>query len=66
MGSDVSQLKRQAAERAVEFIESGMVVGLGAGSTAAFVVLRIAELLRGGQLRDVLGMPCSRRVEAEA
>lgn len=58
--------KQEAAERAVEFVESGMVVGLGAGSTAAFAIRRIAELLRQGRLRDVVGIPCSSEVEATA
>lgn len=58
--------KRQAAEKAVERVTSGMVVGLGHGSTAAYAVLRIAALLRDGTLTDVLGVPCSRRVEEEA
>jgi ribose 5-phosphate isomerase A len=58
--------KQEAAARAVEFVESGMVVGLGAGSTAAFAVRRIAELLRQGQLRDVVGIPCSSDVGATA
>src|SRR4051794_40937814 len=58
--------KEEAALRAVEWVESGMVVGLGAGSTAAFAVRRIAELLRQGQLRDVVGIPCSRDVGATA
>jgi ribose 5-phosphate isomerase A len=66
MSSDITQLKRKAAERAVEYVELGMVVGLGAGSTAAFAVRRIARLLREGQLHDILGVPCSRQVEAEA
>ena len=67
--SQAEQLERQkqrAAERAVEFVESGMVVGLGSGSTAAFVVRRIAELLRQGQLRDIVGIPCSSTTEASA
>jgi ribose 5-phosphate isomerase A len=63
---DVADLKRQAAERAVEYVESGMVVGLGEGSTAAFAVRSIAHLLREGDLRDILGVPCSRKVEAQA
>jgi ribose 5-phosphate isomerase A len=60
------QFKQQAAERAVDFVESGMVVGLGHGSTAIFAVRRIARLLRDGQLRDILGVPCSRQVEQDA
>ena len=59
MGVDVVQLKRRAAERAVDFVESGMVLGLGHGSTAIFAVRRIAELLRTGMLRDTLGVACS-------
>jgi ribose 5-phosphate isomerase A len=59
-------LKQQAAEKAVEFVESGMVVGLGHGSTAVFAVRRIAELLQGGELKNILGVPCSTQVEAEA
>jgi len=63
---DLSQLKRQAGEYAATFVESGMVVGLGHGSTAIFAVRRIAELLRIGELKDILGVPVSFQVEAEA
>jgi ribose 5-phosphate isomerase A len=51
--------KRAAAERAVELVQSGMVVGLGTGSTAIFAVRRIGQLLRAGQLHDVVGVPTS-------
>jgi len=64
--TDVAFLKRQAAERAVAYVEPGMVVGLGEGSTAAFAVRRIAQLLREGDLHDILGVPCSCKVEARA
>lgn len=63
---DNSKLKQQAAERAVEFVRSGMVVGLGHGSTAIFAVRRIAQLLHEGQLHDILGVPCSRQLEEDA
>jgi ribose 5-phosphate isomerase A len=63
---DVIGLKQQAAERAVEFIESGMVIGLGHGSTTIFAVRRIAELFQAGTLKEILGVPCSTQVEAEA
>jgi ribose 5-phosphate isomerase A len=58
--------KQEAAARAVEFIESGMTVGLGAGSTAAFAVRRIAELLHQGRLHDIVGIACSRQVGTTA
>ena len=66
MNADTPQPRQQAAERAVEFVKSGMVVGLGHGSTAIFAVRRIAELLHEGQLQDILGVPCALQVEAEA
>ncbi len=59
-------LKQQATEHAVTFVEVGMVVGLGASSTAVFAVRRIAELLGAGTLRNIVGVPCSMPVEAEA
>jgi ribose 5-phosphate isomerase A len=61
-----AQLKQQAAERAVDFVESGTVVGLGHGSTAIFAVYRIAQLLHSGQLKNILGVPCSVHVQKEA
>lgn len=64
--SDTARFKRQAAERAVESIQPGMVVGLGSGSTAAFVVQRLAALREEGQLLDVRGVPTSRATEALA
>lgn len=63
---NVETLKRQAAEGAVEFVRSGMVVGLGHGSTANLAILRILSLLRAGELSDILGVPCSLQVETEA
>jgi len=63
---DIAKLKQQAARYAVGFVESGMVVGLGHGSTAVLALRRIAQLLREGRLRDILGVPCSLRVEEEA
>ena len=64
--SNTKRLKQEAAEQAVDFVESGMVVGLGHGSTAIFAVRRIAHLLRSGELKDIHGVPCSIHVEKEA
>jgi len=65
-GDQIRRMKRAAAERAVDFVKPGMVVGLGHGSTAVFALRRIAELLRSSRLTDVLGVPCSSHVEGEA
>src|SRR5512147_1938589 len=59
-------LKQAAAERAVDFVQSGMVVGLGTGSTAIFATRRIGALLRAGTLRDIAGFPTSKATADEA
>ena len=58
--------KRQAAEYAAQFVASGMVVGLGTGSTAIHATRRIAALLRAGTLHGVVGFATSRAVWKEA
>ena len=63
---DIGKLKQQAAEYAVKFVTSGMVVGLGHGSTAIFAIHAIADRLKTGQLKDIVGIPCSRQVEEAA
>lgn len=63
---DIVQLKQQAAEYAVQFVTSGMVVGLGHGSTAIFAVRAIAARLATGELKDIVAIPCSRQTEADA
>ena len=64
MNVDRDQLKRAAALRAIDEIENGMVVGLGTGSTAAFVVEGLAARVAAG-LR-VVGIPTSERTAAQA
>jgi ribose 5-phosphate isomerase A len=61
-----TELKRQAGYRAVDFCHSGMIVGLGHGSTAIHALRCIAQRLREGHLHDILGIPCSRQVESDA
>lgn len=53
------ELKKQAAHRAVEYAKSGMVLGLGTGSTTAFAIDRIGELMKKGELKDIVGVPTS-------
>jgi ribose 5-phosphate isomerase A len=53
------ELKRAAAQRAADYVQHGMVVGLGSGSTAAYATLAIAERLRDGVLRDIVAVPTS-------
>ncbi|MEE8409106.1 MAG: ribose 5-phosphate isomerase A [Myxococcota bacterium] len=59
-------LKKQAAVTAVERVRSGMVLGLGTGSTTAFAVERIGEMWQAGELEDVVGIPTSERTAEQA
>lgn len=58
-----NELKKRAAVHAVDFIESGMVIGLGTGSTANYAIKHIGEKIRSGKLRNVVGIPSSERSE---
>ena len=58
--------KRQAAERAVEWVEPGMVVGLGTGTTAVWAVRRIGERLADGTLHGIVGVPTAKATAEEA
>jgi ribose 5-phosphate isomerase A len=46
--SDLNKEKKAAAQKAVGFIESGMLVGLGTGSTVRFMIESLAEKIKNG------------------
>ena len=53
-------LKKEAAEYAVRYVESGMTVGLGTGSTAIFAIRQIGAMLQSGKLKNIVGFATSR------
>jgi ribose 5-phosphate isomerase A len=57
--TDEDRFKQQAAERALDYVQSGMRLGLGTGSTASFLLHGLADRLRDGRLHDVAGVPTS-------
>jgi len=59
MAATQDELKQQAALKAVEYVKSGMKLGLGTGSTAALAVARIGELMKAGTLKDIVAVPTS-------
>jgi ribose 5-phosphate isomerase A len=63
---NINELKRLAAEKAVEEIESGMIVGLGSGSTFKFALERISQRIKTGELKNILGIPSSIETEKDA
>jgi len=60
------RLKKLAAEKAVDEISSGMIVGLGTGSTVQFALEKISEKLKKGELKDIRCIPSSHRTADEA
>jgi ribose 5-phosphate isomerase A len=52
-------LKQQAAREALQHVHSGMILGLGSGSTAAYFVDMLGQALRDGRLHDIAGVPTS-------
>ncbi|MEO0484617.1 MAG: ribose-5-phosphate isomerase RpiA [Pseudomonadota bacterium] len=68
MGAELSPIDRAkfvAAKRAADFVESGMRVGLGTGSTAAWLVRCLGELVREDGLK-ITAVPTSARTAALA
>ena len=47
----------------MEAIESGMIVGLGTGSTTSFALIRIAGRIQSGDLKNIIGISTSIRTE---
>ena len=58
--SPIDKAKFVAAKRATEYVEDGMRVGLGTGSTAAWMVRCLGEMVREGGL-NIKGVPTSTR-----
>ncbi len=52
-------MKKQVGYTAADRVKSGMVVGLGTGSTTAFAIQAIGERLASGDLKDIKGIPTS-------
>lgn len=61
------ELKKMVGYKAVDdYVKSGMVVGLGTGSTAYFAVERLGQLLKDGTLKDIVAIPTSIRTKEQA
>ncbi len=57
----ILNLKKMAGEKAAEYVQNGMALGLGTGSTVRYFVERLGELV--GEGLDVVGVPTSKRTE---
>src|SRR4051812_12945247 len=62
--TDPTALKRAAAARALDFVQDGMKLGLGTGSTADLFLELLAERINDGQ--SIVGTPTSERTAAKS
>ncbi|MDP4550654.1 ribose-5-phosphate isomerase RpiA [Alkalihalobacillus macyae] len=53
--------KQLAGEKAASYVQNGMVVGLGTGSTVYWTILKIAEMVQNGL--SITGVPTSKETE---
>lgn len=61
--TDLEALKKEAAIRAVELVQSGNRVGLGTGSTAKYAIEEIGRKLAAGELTGIVGVATSEASE---
>lgn len=67
MALSQDELKKMVGYKAVDdYVKSGMVVGLGTGSTAYFAVERVGQKLKSGELKNVICIPTSERTKEQA
>ena len=58
------EMKKLAAEKAVEYIEDDMIVGLGTGSTVEYALIKLGEMVKKGL--KIQGIPTSLRTKKSA
>jgi ribose 5-phosphate isomerase A len=61
-----AEAKKRAAAKAVEHIESGMILGIGSGTTTAEAIKIIGERLKEGEIKNIKGVPTSYQSIQEA
>ena len=66
MTNDAEGLKRRSAEAALGQVKSGMVLGLGTGSTVAHLLDALGKALASRALTDIVGVPTSVQTERRA
>ena len=59
-------MKKIVAEAAIKEVESGMILGLGSGSTAALMIKSLANEIHLGKLKNIRGVATSFQSEVLA
>eukprot|EP00184_Porphyridium_aerugineum_P002647 CAMPEP_0184693366 /NCGR_PEP_ID=MMETSP0313-20130426/1607_1 /TAXON_ID=2792 /ORGANISM="Porphyridium aerugineum, Strain SAG 1380-2" /LENGTH=235 /DNA_ID=CAMNT_0027151431 /DNA_START=204 /DNA_END=911 /DNA_ORIENTATION=- len=67
MAANIEELKKVVGYKSIDdYVTSGMVVGLGTGSTAYYAVERLGQKLKSGELKDIVAIPTSIRTKEQA
>jgi len=59
-------MKQIVADAAIKEVKSGMILGLGSGSTAALMIKSLADEIRSGKLKNIRGVATSFQSEVLA
>jgi len=59
---DREEMKRLAAEKALDYIEDGMIIGIGTGSTVEYFIPKLGEKIKKEKL-SIIGIPTSHRTK---
>lgn len=62
----VKVMKQEVGKAAAALVKSGMIVGLGTGSTTAYAIEYLGNRLQSGEIKDILGIPTSFQAEVLA
>lgn len=62
----MTDVKERVGRKAADYIEDGMVVGLGTGSTAYWFIDEIGKRVQAGELPNIIGIPTSKQTEEQA
>lgn len=60
------ELKAQTGRESVKYIQSGMIVGLGTGSTVRYMVDELGKQVQEGKLTNIIGVTTSSRTAKQA
>lgn len=63
---DQNALKEQTGKESVKYIKSGMIVGLGTGSTVKFMVDELGKQVQEGNITNIVGVTTSSRTAKQA
>lgn len=62
----VKLMKQEVGKAAASKVKSGMIVGLGTGSTTAYAIEYIGDRLKSGEIENIVGIPTSFQAEVLA